>query len=606
MPRKPDKEREDPATKAFREATEAIREHPLFSPLFYRTNLYRNVHQNSCPPGGWAVASHRGTIYVHPKRRAAPEEWLWVIGHCLLHYGFGHFRVRARPDLWNIACDLFVDRFLADLKLGRRPEEIPALAPPQGAPLSSENALYDWLFESGVPPELRGGGTAGPGAGDLSIEEDRWAGKLEDYDKDWRAALAAGLRNAVAAAVQVAGGQVANLAGAVGPKTPSERGRSWFMTRYPLLGALAASFKLVEDAEVCRRLDIHVAAVDAEARELYVNPQMGMNDGEACFVMAHELLHVGLRHQARCQGRDPYLWNVACDYVINAWLVEMEVGRPPAFGVLLDPELKGLSAEAVYDRIVGDLRRMRKLATFRGTGLGDMLPGRNPRWWQAGEGMALDEFYRSCLAQGLVWHRDRGRGFLPAGLVEEIEAMAQPAIPWDVLLAQWFDHRFPPKEKRRTFARPSRRQMATPDIPRPHLAPLDDGSSRTFAVLLDTSGSMDRKLLAKSLGAIASYGTAREVDLVRLIFCDAATYDEGYVRPEEIAGRVRIKGRGGTVLQPGIDLLQKSLDFPPDGPILIITDGYCDSLTIRRDHAFLVPAGNSLPFRPQGPVFWVS
>lgn len=606
MARKPDKEGEDPAARAYRKAVDAVRVHPLFSPLYLRIQVHRREFGNLCPSGGWAVANLLGSIDVHPKRRATSDEWLWVIGHCLLHYGFGHFRERARPDLWNIACDLFVDRFLADLKLGRRPAEIPELTLPPGAPSTSENALYDWLFENGVPPGLRGGGTAGPGACDLSMDVERWRGKPPDREKEWRDAFASGLRNAVAAAVEVAGGKVATLAGASGPTTPAQRGRSWFMTRYPLLGALAASFKLIEDSEICRRMDIHVAAVDPEARELYVNPQIGMNDEEARFVMAHELLHVGLRHPARCQGRDHYFWNVACDYVINAWLVEMEVGRPPAFGALLDPELKGLSAEAVYDRIVVDLRRLRKLSTFRGAGLGDMLPAKNPRWWQAGEGVALDEFYRNCLAQGLLWHRDQCRGLLPAGLIEEIEAMAQPAIPWDVQLAQWFDHRFPPNEKRRTFARPSRRQMATPDIPRPKLAPLDDGSIRTFAVVLDTSGSMERKLLAKSLGAIASYASAHEVDLVRLVFCDASAYDEGYVRPEEIAGRVRVKGRGGTVLQPGIDLLSKAVDFPPDGPILVITDGYCDSLTVRRDHAFLVPAGNTLPFRPQGPVFWVS
>jgi predicted metal-dependent peptidase len=148
--------------------------------------------------------------------------------------------------------------------------------------------------------------------------------------------------------------------------------------------------------------------------------------------------------------------------------------------------------------------------------------------------------------------------------------------------------------------------MATPEIPRPRYVPFDDGSIRTFAVLLDTSGSMDRKLLAKALGAFASYSVAREVDRVRLVFCDAAVYDQGYVPPEDIAGRVRVKGRGGTVLQPGLDLLDKSRDFPQKGPVLIITDGFCDVLRVRRDHAFLVPAGNGLPFVPGGPVFWVS
>jgi len=97
------------------------------------------------------------------------------------------------------------------------------------------------------------------------------------------------------------------------------------------------------------------------------------------------------------------------------------------------------------------------------------------------------------------------------------------------------------------------------------------------------------------------------VDMVRLVFCDAAAYDHGYVRPEEIAGRVKVRGRGGTVLQPGLDLLEQARDFPKEGPVLVITDGYCENhLRVRRDHAFLVPQGNALPFKPRGPVFWVS
>jgi len=126
-----------------------------------------------------------------------------------------------------------------------------------------------------------------------------------------------------------------------------------------------------------------------------------------------------------------------------------------------------------------------------------------------------------------------------------------------------------------------------------------------FGVVLDTSGSMDRTLLAKCLGTIASYCASREVRFVRLVFCDAAAYDQGYVPAEEIADRVRVKGRGGTVLQPGIDLLEKSKDFPETGPILVITDGMCDRVRIHREHAFLLPEGRSLPFVPKGKVFSV-
>lgn len=44
-------------------------------------------------------------------------------------------------------------------------------------------------------------------------------------------------------------------------------------------------------------------------------------------------------------------------------------------------------------------------------------------------------------------------------------------------------------------------------------------AGRTFGVLLDTSGSMDRALLAAALGTIASYSAARDVTRVRVVFC---------------------------------------------------------------------------------------
>ena len=114
---------------------------------------------------------------------------------------------------------------------------------------------------------------------------------------------------------------------------------------------------------------------------------------------------------------------------------------------------------------------------------------------------------------------------------------------------------------------------------------------------------MDRHTLAKALGAIASYAESKEVPAVRVVCCDATPYDMGYMPPGDIAGRVQIRGRGGTVLQPGVHLLENAPDFPKDGPLLIITDGDCDSLSITREHAFLLPRGRRLPFPHRGEAF---
>lgn len=313
------------------------------------------------------------------------------------------------------------------------------------------------------------------------------------------------------------------------------------------------------------------------------------------------MLHAALRHGERIAHRDPYLWNVACDFVINGWLVEMGVGELPE-GVLYDPELAGLSSEAVYDRIATDLRRFRRLATLRGRGLGDVLAPGMPGMGETRRAADLDDFYRRALVGGLAFHESSGRGLLPAGLVDEIRVLDHPPLPWDVRLARWFDAQFPAVDRVRSYARPSRRQASTPEIPRPGWArPTELVTRRTFGVVLDTSGSMDRRLLGKALGAIASYATARDVPAARVVFCDAAAYDAGYLPVADIAGRVRIRGRGGTVLQPGIRLLERAEDFPADGPILIITDAMCDVVRVRRAHAFLVPAAARLPFTPPRP-----
>jgi predicted metal-dependent peptidase len=172
-------------------------------------------------------------------------------------------------------------------------------------------------------------------------------------------------------------------------------------------------------------------------------------------------------------------------------------------------------------------------------------------------------------------------------------------------LAKWIAEHFPLEESRRTYARPSRRQSATPDIARPrYVRPEELRHTHTFGVVMDTSGSMDRKLLGKCLGAIASYSAAQEVKSIRLVYCDAQPYDEGYVPVDSLLSKVQVKGRGGTVLQPAINLLENARDFPDGAPILVLSDGYFEEdLLIQREHAFLVPRRAWLPFIPKGPVF---
>ncbi len=597
--------------------------------IVFGNDIFRNVaypHVRVCGRDKMgkktaALSDATGTIFVNKDISLSPQQWAYAIAHCALHNCFGHYDLDKVPGyevedfegkkskkavfnrkIWNAACDIYVDKFLYDIKFGEPLSQTPVGIIPQGV-MTDELRIYEYLIQGKWDEDDHIYGVGAIDSMDmvgldkpLTYEKDRWG--RDDYNHfstEFAYYLAHSVRTAINKAADV-------------DEIYLSKGKSaanWFLNNFPLLGALASSFKIIESYEICSDNDIKIAAVDAWRGEIYINPAARLSDLELKFVLAHEFLHVALMHHKRCEGRDPYLWNIATDYVINGWLYEMKIGCIPD-GCLFDQRFMNMSAEEIYDIIMADIRMFMKMETLRGYGKGDILG--NPLPGMKKPGVSLDEFYRNVLSQGLEYtEHSRVRGFIPAGLVEEIRALAVPPIPWDVKLAEWFNSHIRPLEKHRSYAHPSRRQSSTPDIPRPRYTFLEsDNKSQTFGVVIDTSSSMSPSEIGKALGAIASYASAKDVLAVRVIFCDACAYDAGFMTPDEIAGRVKVIGRGGTMLQPGITLLQNAKDFPKDGPILIITDGEIeDHLDINREHAFILPQGCRLPFKARGEVFYM-
>ncbi len=263
------------------------------------------------------------------------------------------FVVSCNRMIWNMACDIYISKFLRDIKFG---------SPTCGNPadffsgnLADERKIYQYLMEHGNTEDNKSicGSTASyasfgtaRGMDMRGLEQPRVYDAKRNQKNEFVTNFAYALAYSVSNVVSEAGGHGATDART---QTRSEKAAQWFISHYPLLGGLASGFKVIEDYSLCNREEISVAAVNVAAGEIYVNPAAGLDFEELKFVLAHEFLHAGLMHHERLKGRDPYLFNVACDYVVNGWLCEMGIGKMPDRG-LFDESLTGVSAESLYHK----------------------------------------------------------------------------------------------------------------------------------------------------------------------------------------------------------------------------------------------------------------
>ncbi len=86
------------------------------------------------------------------------------------------------------------------------------------------------------------------------------------------------------------------------------------LVKYPFFGSVVASVGYKENK------DIPTAGTDGET--IYYNPEYleSLSVEEQTFVFAHEVCHIAFNHILRSEGKDPELWNIATDGVINQFL----------------------------------------------------------------------------------------------------------------------------------------------------------------------------------------------------------------------------------------------------------------------------------------------
>jgi len=127
--------------------------------------------------------------------------------------------------------------------------------------------------------------------------------------------------------------------------------RSRLLLQQPFFGVLALNLKLV--------IDPSESTISTDGCALFFNDNKWINsltDAEMIGAVAHEVVHVALKHHFRRGNRDLTLWNRAADYVTNPIVLKAGLKLPE--GVLYDPQYEGMGVEEVYDRLLAALPPM--------------------------------------------------------------------------------------------------------------------------------------------------------------------------------------------------------------------------------------------------------
>lgn len=116
------------------------------------------------------------------------------------------------------------------------------------------------------------------------------------------------------------------------------------LVKYPFFGSVVANVDYKENK------DIPTAGTDGET--IYYNPEYleGLSVEEQTFIFAHEVCHIAFNHILRSEGKNPELWNIATDGVINQFL--KRDGLKVAPGGVDMAEAINYDAEQLYEKLL--------------------------------------------------------------------------------------------------------------------------------------------------------------------------------------------------------------------------------------------------------------
>ncbi len=387
----------------------------------------------------------------------------------------------------------------------------------------------------------------------------------------------------------------------------------------PFFGNLATRLRFKDATEWCPTL-----ATDGKYFYYNRNFVAAMSDAEVVFGIGHEVLHCVYDHfdVARRGDRDPRLWNIANDYVINADLVDANIGEQiKLVEICFDWKYRGMISEEIYDDLFQQAKEEGRVIEINpldvhmdreegddegalgGEGNGDEEGGdeNGPAKYTAEEKEQIKQEFQNATMQAA---KAAGAGNLPGGVKRMLDKLLNPQLDWRQLIAMQIQSVI---KSDYTMMNPSRKGLNEGF----YLPGMDRETTIDVAISMDVSGSiydtMLRDFLSEVKGIMDQYNDFR----IHLFCFDTEVHNPQTFTPHNMEEFLdyEIEGGGGTEFDCVFDYMKEEGIVPKKH--IMFTDGYpwgswgdenyCDTLFIVHGSGYggkspVAPFGITVPY----------
>jgi predicted metal-dependent peptidase len=373
-----------------------------------------------------------------------------------------------------------------------------------------------------------------------------------------------------------------------------QKAKARLMLEHPYFGTIVSSLKLEKSD--------NVEAFISDGKTLQYNDEyfdsVGVEDIE--FALANGAMHTVLKHEKRAGERYDWLWQLATDYTINSMLVKNGLALPERANY--QERFEKMYAEEVYEILRSEIinEELSGDEDLKEQAHDEQGKHNNDRVSEEGKGVEADGERPRQPSSASNSKKQTGPADTPTQKSEEIEPEMDPeaeeriteeffeqlfkkmnrqgTLPKDLkfLVPHYFSHQIDWREMLYRYIASHAKSSFTfmpPNIKylyRGIYLPSLSSDLLRIVVAIDTSGSVDEKLLGIFLGEVQSTTQQYPNYEIDIITADAKIQSHEVFLPGETLN-YEIKGRGGTDFRPVFEYIDLTIDYPT--LLLYFTDG---------------------------------